>query len=196
MTQASTFTAGSAPSSLTDASLGSWWISSANSSPSASAFTGWTTVPSIIGAATTPPTKGTIAYDRYRYRKVGDKVYQLQLAFRNTAGGTGGSGIYLYTLPAGLQFDLNVQPASTNGNSTSPQTGTAWGTKIPGSTGMVYVSGSIGHMVAMAYDATRFYLTTIAGIGGAVYSGIQHGGYFQLGQELNIEFDFTFTATT
>jgi hypothetical protein len=159
------------------------------------ALSTWVTTTTNITATTTNPTKGTIDKDVMRYRKVGDKIYQVQISYRQTAGGTSGSGIYLYTLPAGLQFDLNAQRANTNGNSTVIQTGLAWSAKITGGTASIYVVGSVGNMVPYAYDATRFYLTTIGGAGGAGFGAIQHGGYFQIGGEIWVDVDFTFTAT-
>jgi hypothetical protein len=156
----------------------------------------WTTTTTIIRATTTNPTKGTIDKDVMRYRKVGDKIYQLQISYRQTAGGAGGSGIYLYTLPAGLQFDLNAQRTSNNANANSVTLGTAWAAKISGGTGSLYVPGSYATIIPHAYDATRFYLVTVGGVGGASYSTIQHGGYFQSGQELWVDVDFIFTATT
>jgi len=173
------------------------WVSTTGSSGgSSSSLSTWTTTTVPISATTTNPTKGTIDKDVMRYRKVGDKIYQVQISYRQTAGGAAGSGIYLYTLPAGLQFDTNVQRTSTNGNAASIQTGLAWAAKITGSSAMLYVPGSVATMVAHAYDATSFYLVTVGGAGGAAWGVIQYHSYFQTGQELWVDVDFTFTATT
>jgi hypothetical protein len=150
------------------------------------------TVP--ITATTTNPTKGTPSKDVMRYRKVGEKTYQLQVSYQQAAGGAGGSGIYLYTLPAGLQFEAG-QIKNTNGNATTMAAAT-FPAKISGSTASFRSGNGTGQAFAVAYDATRFYLATTLGGGGAVYALIQNGVYFHLGLDLFMEVDFTFTATT
>jgi hypothetical protein len=159
----------------------------------------WTTTPTIIGAVTTDPIKPTMSKDSLRYRKVGDKIYHLQMTYQVAAtNGTAGNGMYLYTLPGGLQFDTGIQIVNTNGNVTTI-IGISYAAKIAGSNGSMYQAGSWATLMAYAYDSTRFYLATTGGIGGAAFGGIQNNTYFQIGAgtgDLNVNMEFTFTATT
>jgi hypothetical protein len=150
------------------------------------------TVP--ITATITNPTKGTPSKDVLRYRKVGDKTYQVQGSYQQAAGGTDGNGIYLYTLPGGLQFET-AQIKSTNANA-GAMAASSYAAKINGGTGSIWSGGGTAQVSLIAYDATRFYLATWVGSGGANYGFIQAHTYFRLGLDIFIEFDFTFTATT
>lgn len=69
--------------------------------------TPWTSFVLNIECATTNPTKGTIARDEAKYRRVGDSM-EIEYNFRQTTGGTNGSGgAYLFRMPAGFQIDVS-----------------------------------------------------------------------------------------
>lgn len=58
-----------------------------------------------VGAITTPPTKGaTVTLDKVSYGRFGD-IGKFRYEYQQTSAGTIGSGHYLYSLPAGLEFD-------------------------------------------------------------------------------------------
>jgi hypothetical protein len=77
----------------------------------------WTTAGTIqavgVTCTTTAPTFPTIGVTRnvVRYKQLGAKTWQVQVVFNATglSGGVVGSGDYLFTLPAGLQFDTTVE---------------------------------------------------------------------------------------
>jgi hypothetical protein len=107
--------------------------------------------PITIGAVTTPPTKGTTAYDRYRYRQVGGD-WEVEYEFRNTGTGSAGSGHYLISLPPGVVIDtskvlLNTGAADDDDLDLQQST-IGWG-NIANATDRSY-----SHMVA--YSSTQF----------------------------------------
>lgn len=64
------------------------------------------TSPITIGATTTPPTKGTTAFDRVRHRQDGAD-WVVEYDFRNTGAGSAGTGDYLLGLPTGVLIDTD-----------------------------------------------------------------------------------------
>lgn len=108
----------------------------------------------LIGAVTTPPTKGTVSVDIVRSRRVGDSL-EINMEYNQTSvGGAAGSGAYLLTLPSGLSFNLNKVTANTTltlDDTASDRT------KI----GEGYFQQASGIAVAASvfvYDATRMYV--------------------------------------
>jgi hypothetical protein len=59
--------------------------------------------PIQITATTTAPTKGTTSVDNVRWRRVGQD-YECEYEYRHSASGAAGSGNYLISLPAGIEF--------------------------------------------------------------------------------------------
>jgi hypothetical protein len=115
---------------------------------------GWSTgVPITIGAITTAPTKGTPSIDYVKYRNIGGKEYEVEYNYLQTTAGTTGSGDYLFTLPAGLQFDLTV-PGQIAYIGAQGYNGMK--NRIPSSQGDLIVSGFHSSSIAIPYDATRF----------------------------------------
>jgi len=158
-------------------------------------LTAWSTSNTILTATTTNPTKqSTPVRDQLRWRKIGDKIYHVQIAYQQTSAGIGGSGNYLYGLPAGLQFDLTRQSASTNGNAQGMVAAT-YACAIPGGTGFLWSQNSTAVLQPIVYDATRFYLNTIGGSGGASYGQIHGAGYFSYATDIFVTVDFILTAT-
>lgn len=73
--------------------------------------TDWQDFPSVaagtlITATTTNPTFGTIAVNKAQWRRVGGDM-EIRWDFRQTTGGTLGSGTYLFNLPSGFDIDSN-----------------------------------------------------------------------------------------
>lgn len=66
--------------------------------------TPWTQTTTTIDATTTPPTKGTVTRDNLYYRQVGDSM-EIKVDYLQSAGGSAGSGTYLFTIPNGLTID-------------------------------------------------------------------------------------------
>jgi hypothetical protein len=68
--------------------------------------TDWQSYTLNIGATTTAPTKGTVAVDTARWRRVGDSM-EVYYTYRQSAGGSAGSGTYLFPLPTGYSVDTS-----------------------------------------------------------------------------------------
>jgi hypothetical protein len=61
----------------------------------------------ILSATTTAPTKGaSLAVDKVWWRRNGENA-EVRIEFRQTAGGTAGSGDYLFKMPGSLEIDTN-----------------------------------------------------------------------------------------
>lgn len=69
-------------------------------------LTEWTSFTSVFEGSTTDPTKGTIDYDSFHYRRVGDSM-EIHGSYRHTTAGTAGSGTYLLRVPGGLTIDTS-----------------------------------------------------------------------------------------
>lgn len=76
-------------------------------------LTAWTTYALTIGATTTAPTKGTIVYDKARWRRLGDSM-EIRYDYRQSTGGSAGSGVYLFPLPSGYTIDTTKITPSTD----------------------------------------------------------------------------------
>lgn len=65
----------------------------------------WTPFTMIIGAQTTAPTKGTIAVDEARWRRLADSM-EIYYYYRQTATGSSGVGRYLFPIPSPYVIDV------------------------------------------------------------------------------------------
>lgn len=69
--------------------------------------TAWTNPQlNVITATTSNPSKGTVFVDKLWWRRVGDSA-EIRIEYRQTTGGTAGSGDYLFAIPSGLVIDIN-----------------------------------------------------------------------------------------
>lgn len=59
-----------------------------------------------IKGTSSDPTKGTVVYDKAYWRRVGDTV-EITYEYYQSAGGSSGSGQYVFSLPPGLRIDLD-----------------------------------------------------------------------------------------
>jgi hypothetical protein len=119
---------------------------------------GWSTgVPITFGATTTAPTKGTISIDYVKYRNIGGKEYEVEYNFLQTTAGTTGTGDYLFTLPAGLQFDFTssgqkAYTGSAGYGALTLRLASAFGD-------LIHISAQNSATV-VPYDATKFRIHT------------------------------------
>lgn len=58
-----------------------------------------------VGAVTTAPTKGTVVTDVCKYWRFKQFLF-MRWDYLQSAGGTAGSGVYLFPIPAGLTIDV------------------------------------------------------------------------------------------
>jgi hypothetical protein len=119
---------------------------------------GWSNPVAItIGATTTAPTKGVTSIDYVKYRNMGGKEYEVEYNYLQIGAGTIGAGDYLFTLPAGLQFDFTSsgQKAYTGAAGYSALT-----LRLASSFGdLIHISAQNSATV-IPYDATRFRIHT------------------------------------
>jgi hypothetical protein len=160
----------------------------------------WTdagTATSTITGTVTNPSPGNVGYNKVYYRRLGAKEYEVVYRFNQSAPGGAGSGDYLFTLPAGLQFDTTLQFQAAVA-SAGPNT--AWWTwALPGPTLNHVTDGTNATLVAqpMIYDATRFRL--VGPTGGTLTAttvNAMGSGFFPFstfGLSFNIRFQFTST---
>ena len=64
----------------------------------------------VIGATTTAPTKGPTATDRVLYDRDGQYA-NVRMEYRQSSGGSNGSGDYLFQMPDGLKIDTDLVKA-------------------------------------------------------------------------------------
>jgi hypothetical protein len=158
----------------------------------------WTnggTVTSKITGTTTNPSPGNVGYNTIYYRQIGTKEYEVVYRFNQSAPGSAGSGDYLFTLPASLQFDTTLQFQAAI-SFAGPNTDW-WTWALPGPALSHVTDGTNATLVAqpMIYDATRFRLigptggtltaTTVNAMGSAFFP------FSTFGLSFNIRFQFT-----
>jgi hypothetical protein len=155
-------------------------------------------VPITVGASTTAPTKGTTTTDYIRYRKTGNKIYDIEMNYYQSTAGTAGTGIYLFTLPGGLQLNTAKYATNTNGNSGTISTSSTWRAVLPSSSGQILIPSNSAMVKVMMYDATRFCLVGIGtSIGAAAFGFIQNSNFYQWSwTEAWAQASFTIEATT
>lgn len=116
-----------------------------------------------VGATTTAPTLPTTAFqNRVNYRRVGSKTYEVQavLNYNSNVGGSNGNGDYLFTLPAGLQFDLSIPTQTGNQTNVGVNTINNLANGIPGSSFMLVSDNTAANNIVgvLPWDATRYRL--------------------------------------
>ena len=116
-----------------------------------------------IGATTTAPTVPTNTFqNRINYRRVGPKTYELHgvLNYGSNVGGADGNGDYLFTLPAGLQFDLTLVTQTQNQLNVGTNTNANLANAIPGSSFTLTSDGQTSNISigVVPWDATRYRL--------------------------------------
>jgi hypothetical protein len=114
-------------------------------------ITDWTTYTMTITGSGSNPTKGTPSVDIARWRRVGDSA-EIQYTYAQAAGGTAGSGAYLFSLPSGLTLDTIKATVTTNASGAA---GTNLGTANAANTtsGAPTQAASPGFVVA--YNSTN-----------------------------------------
>jgi len=107
-----------------------------------------------IGAVTTAPTKGTIVYDKVRYRRINTTTYEVEYNYAQSTTGGGGSGTYIFRLPPGITFDSGV----TLGGTAAVAAELAGNISLP-TKGKVYTaSGQMRSLVVTPITSTTFIL--------------------------------------
>jgi YD repeat-containing protein len=161
---------------------------------------GWNNVgPVLIGATVTAPTKGGIVNDFTRYRKIAPREYQVQYVYNQNTAGSAGNGEYLFTLPAGLSFDL-TSPGQTIVTVTTDAVRNGG---IPGgSAGMICASQPTGGpfvvpAIVIPYSATQFRVLAFNAFGGTTGSiGPMSSMAYKLSEtQISMNLDFSFIAT-
>jgi hypothetical protein len=142
-----------------------------------------------IGATTTAPTKGTIVTDKIVHSRFENRL-KASFQFNQSAGGTAGSGDYLFTLPNSLSFDSNQ---------ITPYAGAGWSgnngivSAYVGSADVTYGGIYMGIGKAFAYSSTQFriYIETTTTAGGGALGYLLGSSNFPLSgaAAINAEID-------
>jgi hypothetical protein len=156
----------------------------------------------LIGAVTTAPTKGTPVNDFVRYRKIADREYQVQMMYNQSSAGAAGSGDYLFTLPAGLQFDLTAPGQRlTPGAMSNAVAPVAVTLGIPGGAhGIVNGLGGtatwVAQCIVIPYSATQFRLFSASALSTTgTLTQIASNTYALSDAATGFNLDFSFIAT-
>jgi hypothetical protein len=116
----------------------------------------------IAGTIAGPAVPTTTFQNRVNYRRVGPKVWEVNavLNYGSNTGGSDGNGDYLFTLPAGLQFDLTLVTQTQNQLNVGGNTNANLANGIPGSSFVLTSDGvSTNNIVGVVpWDATRYRL--------------------------------------
>lgn len=137
-------------------------------------MTDWiTSGTNTITGTTTNPTKGTTTQDRVRWRRVGDSA-EIQLEYKQTTGGSAGSGDYLFAIPAGMTIDSNKIIFNTVIGGGVGGDGTTSGAAAAG---IVATDAGVG--IVSVYDTTRVRI--IIRNGGTTATAAIGSSFFGLG---------------
>ena len=118
-----------------------------------------------ITATTTNPTKGTTSNDLVRYGRIGDRgVFRYE--YKQSTAGSGGTGDYLFSLPAGLSFDSNKVSFYT-----TVVGATDFPTQIGLGSATAHDGSFAGVGVVIPYDSTRFRIGLAANNGSTSVRG-------------------------
>jgi len=153
-----------------------------------------------VGATTSAPTVPTnTLQNRINYRRVGPKTYEVQavLNYGNNSGGSDGNGDYLFTLPAGLRFDLSLVTQTQNQVNVGSNTNANLANAIPGSTFVLTSDGQTtynGVASVVPWDATRYRLI-IFNPGNSIRAWGSGNFQFMFNTTRNANWTFTFQST-
>jgi hypothetical protein len=125
------------------------------------AKTGWSSTSTISVASTgTGMAKGTNTVDRIAWRRDGNTMH-IFAAYKQTAAGTVGTGVYLITIPGSQSADTTNMVASTD--TTAGANNAVRATSALKGDGWAYSSNgtSRGAVVPVLWDSTRFTLAFV-----------------------------------
>jgi hypothetical protein len=146
-------------------------------------------------ATTTPATLATSpTKNQVYYKQLGPKTYQVSAIYyqTSTTGASNGLGDYLFTLPAGLQFDTSLQFQQVY--STVGTTGPILGAfAIPGSTFACSTSSTFSTSAIVPYSSTLYRIIgTVAGTD----TRFVGAGWAQVAAAASMSYSWSFTFQT
>ena len=161
----------------------------------------WTSEPLTVTAVnpaggSVNPTLAAGSRNFIKAVKIAEKTYRVEFLYNATVAGTSGSGVYMFTLPGGLQFDTAAQPLSTvNANNIASTAG--WNEFLPGSSGFITIAGVASIFGVMPQSASTFKLPINAPSAGTNYVSQFYGsGNYGFAQAaLYLSGSFTLIAT-
>lgn len=115
-----------------------------------------------IEATTTAPTRPPTRYaDKVYYKQIGPKTWQVEMIYRQdyNSGTTSGTGDYLISLPAGLQFDTTILTQEAYTGNVQTNTGAFLSKMLPSSSVLFYTpSGFYSQYTSgiIPYDSNKF----------------------------------------
>ncbi len=120
----------------------------------------------MIQEGASPMSKGGVVNDTVKYSRQG-RWLTAYYTYRQNTGGGGGSGIYLFSLPDGLEIDLSVLTATSSTSINNTRTG---GDVI--GRGHAEAGGLISPVEVLAHNSTqvKLYTTSVVGDTGSAHS--------------------------
>jgi hypothetical protein len=141
-------------------------------------------------ATTTAPTVGTVSRNNVKYRNVGGKNWEVYLTYAFSAGGSNGSGDYLFTLPGGLQWDFTVpgQQAYAGGVGVNSWNQIAYSIPASGTITNGTVGGQVYPLISQSSSQYKIMTTTYG-------TAIQPwgAGFYGIGAFISMSFNVTST---
>jgi hypothetical protein len=150
-------------------------------------FSTWSSPTTItLGGTTTAPTKGTTTQDQVICRRAGKDWFECDYIYKQTTGGTDGSGNYLFSLPTGYAFDTTSRyTPETTVSTVNGQTQSA-AFELNGA--ISTTGGDNILQYGIIWDANRFRLRSSVGIIGV-------GIYNWSNANTNMRFTLRFKGT-
>lgn len=148
-----------------------------------------------ISATTTAPTVPTTTQkNQIYYKQIGAKTWQVQgvLHYNSATGAAGGSGDYLFTLPAGLSFDTSIQTQSIYTANVITSSWEPLFAALPGSSATAFNGSSVTYAGAgvVPWSTTQYrIIMPIPGNNVFCWSS----GWYQMGGAATGKFNWTFT---
>lgn len=128
------------------------------------AVTTWASAGALTVTATgTPCAKGTTSTDAFRWRRNGRNV-EFMYDYVQTAGGTAGTGAYIWTLPSNLTIDTTV--ITTNGSSITTLAANAIGIGVMSNQSNVSGATTVPAKI-IPYSSTEFLICGQMNLSGA-----------------------------
>lgn len=123
-----------------------------------------------VYGSTTNPTKGSVSYDKIRYRRIGDTM-ECRVEFKGITGGSEGSGAYIIGIPGGLTIDTTKLS-----NTVSDVGSQTFGSFFARDTGAVEYTGALFYLDAgggkVGLSAWAFPDNTTSNQWGGTFLGI------------------------
>lgn len=141
---------------------GTTWSSLSSTNGSIPLMSGWTSYTLPITATTTNPTKGTVVRDRAYWRRVGDTM-EIMYSYEQSAGGSAGSGTYIFGIPSGYTIDTAKSIAGVAQQGIMGNFAANGGAQFTQIWGEVKIHNTTGFSLHGSNEASRYIVSSGSG---------------------------------